>query len=79
MIRGFLIFAIVSYILYVIGKFFFNTLRSFGEGRDGNQMNTGRSGKFKPSDGNVEVNKKPENPESKKGFKGGEYIDYEEV
>ncbi|MCG8322088.1 MAG: hypothetical protein MI921_21500 [Cytophagales bacterium] len=79
MIRGILIFAIIGYLLFRFGRFLFRFLHLMS-GEQGNQP-AGHTfdGKKRPVDGNVNVDKVPNKPHARKKYKGGEYIDYEEL
>jgi hypothetical protein len=68
--RILLIIALIGYILYKLGVFRIllnSSMRGQGHFR-------------RPSDGNVNIDSIPRDKQSRKAeFKGGEYVDYEEV
>jgi hypothetical protein len=65
MYRLIIIFGLLFYVLYKFGFF-----RSLSE-----ETRQGR----KPRNGNVNVDSAPPKEKKRSGFKGGEYVDYEEV
>lgn len=80
MSKAFWIFALIGLVIYYFGRFFYRALRSFGEGMSNMSSGQRPNEKFKPADGNVAVDKDPgATQKKKKDFKGGEYVDYEEV
>lgn len=68
MFRILLIFSLIFYVLYKFGFF-----RGLTEG-----MNSGQSG-HKPPNSNVNVDGAPPKEKKRTDFKGGEYVDYEDV
>jgi len=72
MLRLILIFTLIGYALYKLGLFRF-TVRTNIRG----QQNSREYGRRAPG-GNVNVDSIP-NDKKKSEYKGGEYIDYEEV
>lgn len=72
MLRLLLIISLVVYVLYKLGVFriFMNTqVRGNGQPRNFNR---------RPYDGNVNIDAEPD-AKKKKGYRGGEYVDYEDV
>jgi len=69
MLRLLLIFSLIFYVLYKFGFF-----RSLLQGARG-QQNFDR----KPPNGNVNVDAAPPKEKKRSDFKGGEYVDYEEI
>lgn len=69
MLRLLLIFSLIFYVLYKFG--FFRALS--GEAR--RQQNFDR----KPPNSNVNVDAAPPKEKKRSGFKGGDYVDYEEI
>lgn len=94
MVLKFLVFLFFIYLLFRIVSFFFKVMRVVS-GAKQQQTNFGRqngqrksygpqSRKYKqPADGNVNIDYIPEedkkNGKGPRNFKGGEYVDYEEV
>jgi hypothetical protein len=89
-----LIFLIVIFVIYKLSGFFMRILlsslgdsarESFGGQRPGGERNAyGRKKHQKPMDGNVNIDyvpeqKKKHTKKSAPKFKGGEYVDYEEI
>lgn len=70
MLRGFLILALIGYAFYRIFRFF--TGGSLSENRRSYQQQTSRENP------NVQTNSS-KSPKGEKSYRGGEYIDYEEV
>ncbi|HLT82454.1 MAG TPA: hypothetical protein VKZ86_15605 [Cyclobacteriaceae bacterium] len=69
--RILLIIALVGYVLYKLG--FFRILLGSSMRGQGHQFR-------RPGDGNVNIDSRPADKQSRKAsFKGGEYVDYEEV
>lgn len=68
MLKFLLILALVVYALYKIGSLFFRAGSASQHFRNQNRRNF---------DGNINTNGKAKRSEEK--FKGGEYIDYEEI
>ena len=78
MFKLLLIFFALFFIIFRVGGFFLRLL--FGGVQRTNQANYNRSNQqHKPKDGNVNVDYIPDEKKGKKNFKGGDYIDYEEV
>jgi fructose-specific component phosphotransferase system IIB-like protein len=76
MIKFLLIIIAFFYILSKVGGFIFRTL--FGAAAQ--QAQQQRTHTKKPSDGNVQIDHAPKNEDkSSKNFKGGDYVDFEEV
>lgn len=94
MVLKFLVFLFFLYLLFRVASFFFKVMRVVS-GAKRQQANFNRqhgqdksygpqSRKYKqPADGNVNIDYIPEeekkNGRSTRNFKGGEYVDYEEV
>jgi len=76
MLKFLLIVFIISYAVYKLGGFFFKVLTLGGNATPQNQRQARPS--KRPSGGNVDINYVPKNGE-KDDFKGGEYVDFEEV
>jgi hypothetical protein len=72
MLRLLLIIILVFYVLYKLGVF-----RSISSNTQAGQRQAGARGQ-RPADGNVHVDSTP-GDKKRSTFKGGEYIDYEEV
>lgn len=71
MLRWFIIFTLIGYVLYKLG--FFRALTSgYNEPLNRKQPN---------NTNNVNINNAPPQPKAKKRttYKGGEYVDYEEI
>lgn len=66
-----LICILIGYILYKLGT----SVRVFTHTTNTNT----RPNQYKPTDGNVHVDAAPPKEKNRSGFKGGEYVDYEEV
>ena len=79
MLKFLIISALVFYLVYKFSGFLIKGL--FSANKAANKDKEFRSSsKFKPSDGNVNVDYVPKEDGKKPGdFKGGEYVDYEEV
>ena len=69
MLKFLIILGLVAYILYKFGSFFYNVGASSQQRQQRPQ---------RPANGNVNIDP---NPKTNKGgkYKGGEYVDYEEV
>jgi len=83
MIKFLLIIFFVIYLFVKIGGFIMRTLFSgFVKNQQNAQHNQNTQYK-KPTDGNVNIEYIPDSkktkPTNKEGFKGGDYVDYEEV
>ncbi len=76
LLKFILIIGIIYWLFKTVGKFFFNTLTNKEGGQNPFQGNQQQP----PREGSIHVDY---NPNEKKGnqqdFKGGEYVDYEEV
>jgi len=68
MYRLLLIFALIFYVLYKFGFF-----RAISQEARGQRTNS------RPPGGNVNVDAVPPKEKKPSGFKGGEYVDYEEI
>ena len=78
MLKFLIILFVVSYVTFKLGGFLMKALYS-AMGQDPSQRNFRDQSKQSPSGGNVNVDYVPKNKQSKSDFKGGEYVDYEEV
>jgi hypothetical protein len=72
-VRVFIFVLIAIYLLYKLGILRFNFRAEVGG------QNPNRNFTRKPPDGNVNVDSVPPKEKQKKDFKGGEYVDYEDV
>jgi len=81
MLKFLIILFLVFYLVYKFGGFLLKGLFSTNEaGKKDKEFKRERSSKFKPSDGNVNVDYVPREGSKKPGnYKGGEYVDYEDV
>ena len=80
MLRILLIVLVVYWLYKTVGKFFLRTLTSRQQRQNPYQGGDAYKEPRKPRDGNVNVDYVPkDNEHNSKDFKGGEYIDYEEV
>lgn len=73
MLKFLLILSLFVFIVFKIGGFLFRLAAGSSPQHPYRQTRT------KPSDGNVHVDYVPGEKKSKGNFKGGEYVDYEEV
>ena len=77
MLKVLIIIFLIAYVIYKVGGFLF---KSFFIGHQEAQRPYDAQQKHKPSDGNVYVDSQTQQKSNKdKDFKGGEYVDYEEV
>jgi len=75
MIKFLLILSVISYLIYKVGGFLFKILFiGATQSKRASNMRSGR--KYSAPDSNVYIEDIPKKSE---GFKGGDYIDYEEV
>lgn len=79
MIRGIFILAIVGYLIYRFGKALFKFFYLISGEQGDRSARTTFEGKRKPVDGNVNIDKVPDKRGNKEKFKGGDYVDYEEI
>lgn len=73
MLRLLIIFILIGYLLYKLGFFrvyVHSNMRDREPNRDFNR---------RPPDGNVNIDSVPQKEKKQSEYKGGEYIDYEEV
>ncbi len=78
MLKFLAILFVVSYVTFKLGGFLMKALYSV-TGQDPKQRNF-RDGNRKKGNGNVNIDYVPEDgKQGKSGYKGGEYVDYEEV
>ena len=77
MLKFIIILGIVFYLVYKVSSFLTKGLFASGSNRR-TQSARRDKGKVHPSDGNVDVDYVPKDKKGDK-FKGGEYVDYEEV
>lgn len=73
LLRTLLFVALIIYLLYKIGFLRFN-FHSEVRGNDPH-----RNFNRRPADGNVNVDSVPPKKKDRKDFKGGDYVDYEEI
>lgn len=71
MLKFLLIIFLISYVVFRLGGFFFKIL-SLGTQRNSPEPK-------RPPGSNVEIDFVPRKDKNRKGFNGGEYVDYEEV
>jgi len=76
MFKVLLLIFVFFFVLFRIGGFFLRLI--FGRMQTRQNQNFNRSSHQKPADGNVHIDHIPKEKESK-NYKGGDYIDYEEV
>lgn len=70
MLRLILIFSLIFYVLYKFGFF-----RGLSQGL----QNPSQAQNRKPPNSNVNIDAEPPKEKKRSNFKGGEYVDYEEV
>ena len=75
MIKFLLIISFIVYLVYKVGGFIFKML-FIGATQSKKSSSAGAKHKYSVPDSNVDIEHLPKKPE---GFKGGDYIDYEEV
>jgi len=73
MLKTLLIAALIIYLLYKVG------LLRFSFHAEVNGQETNRNFHRKPADGNVHIDSVPPKQKQRKDYKGGEYVDYEDV
>ncbi|GHE74829.1 MULTISPECIES: DUF4834 family protein [Roseivirga] len=80
MIRLILIFVLIFWVIRSVFKLFSVGLGQAQQQQHRGFSNSGRSHR-KPSDGNVNIDYAPKKPSKKssENYKGGDYVDYEEV
>jgi hypothetical protein len=76
MLKFLAILFIVSYVTFKLGGFLMKAL-NVAAGRDPNQNSKKQS--RKSADGNVNIDYVPNDKKDGDGYKGGEYVDYEDV
>ena len=79
MTKGIFIIAIIGYLVYRLGRFLFKFLYLFSGDNGNPSSRTTFEERQKPRDGNVSIDKVPDKTQTKKKYKGGEYVDYEEL
>lgn len=77
MLKFLAILFIVSYVTFKLGGFLMKAL-NVAAGRDPNQQNNHKRSR-KSTDGNVNIDYVPKDKKDADGYKGGEYVDYEDV
>lgn len=77
MLKFLILLFVVCYVTYKLGGYVLRALHGT-LGNDPNQRNFKNRPKRK-TDGNVDIDYVPQDKKENKGFKGGEYVDYEEV
>ena len=75
MIKFLLIISFIVYLIYKVGGFIFKIL-FIGATQSKKSSNAGAKHKYSVPDSNVDIEHLPKKGDS---FKGGDYIDYEEV
>lgn len=75
MLKFLLIVGLIGFLLFRVLGVFFKVLT----GSTANQRPQNYRHSRKPKDGNVNVDYIPEKGKKGKGYKGGEYVDYEEL
>ena len=69
---------IIIFLAFLLFRFLGSILKSLGAGSSNDSRN--RNGRYsRPRDGNVNVDNQSGNKKRKKDFRGGEYVDFEEV
>lgn len=81
MFKAFIIIFVVLWILVKLGGFFVRTFFSGLTNQSRQQSSQHRQQRKQPSDGNVSIDYAPKDKENikDKDFRGGDYVDYEEV
>ncbi|MDN5215657.1 hypothetical protein QQ020_26505 [Fulvivirgaceae bacterium BMA12] len=79
MTKGIFIIAIIGYLVYRLGRFLFKFLYLFSGDNGSQSSRTTFDEKRKPHGGNVSIDKVPNKTQTRKKYKGGEYVDYEEL
>lgn len=87
MLKFLIILFVIGYLFYKVGGFFFRVLSGFGGADQQSYQQHRRQEQYnqqkkKPSGGNVNIDYMPDSQKknrSSKNFKGGEYVDYEEI
>ena len=84
MIKLLILFCLFFFVIFRLGGFLLRTL--FGsanqrQSRHFSQAKNPQKKKWQPKGGNLKVDYDPQNPKSKspKGYRDGEYVDYEEL
>ena len=77
MLKFLAILFIVCYVTFKVGGLLMKMLNA-AAGRDPRQQNANNRTK-KAGDGNVNIDYVPKDKKGGNGYKGGEYVDYEEV
>ena len=77
MLKFLLIIFLFFFILFRVGGLIFRMLGGGSPKKGQNPKNRGR--KYSPQGGNVDVDFEPGKPKKKKGYDGGEYVDFEEL
>lgn len=80
LIRFILFSLVITWVFRGISRFLSGS--AFGQAQQQQRNFNGGNGKQRPSDGNVNIDYAPKQNSTKKSsenFKGGDYVDYEEV
>ncbi len=72
MLRFLLILSLIMFVVFKLGGFFFRLAAGSNTNRNPQQASNRNSG-------NVNINRNPQQTSKNRDFKGGEYIDYEEI
>ena len=81
LIKGLLFFLVFSFIFRTISRFFFGSVIRQAQQQQ-QQRHSQQYQRTRPSDGNVNVDFAPKESRKQKSsddFKGGDYVDYEEL
>ena len=83
MLKFLLITFLIAYLLFKVGGYLFRIFfwSLGGKMKNGQFNNNGKNSTMRPPNGNVDIHYVPKDrkEEKEKVFKGGEYVDYEEV
>ncbi|NVJ48215.1 MAG: DUF4834 domain-containing protein [Cytophagia bacterium] len=80
MIKYIFTFILIFWLVRSVFRFF--TFGLFGQSQQNRNFNDNRDRQKRPSEGNVNIDYAPKSGSSKKSsqnYKGGDYVDYEEV
>ncbi|MFY0607334.1 MAG: DUF4834 family protein [Cyclobacteriaceae bacterium] len=80
MLKFLLIVGLIFYVIYRVAGFFFKAVFLSAQQRAQNNPYTQqRQSQTRPRSGNLNIDYMPKDKKSKDDFKGGDYVDFEEV
>ncbi len=79
MFKFLLIIGLIFYVIYRVAGFFFKMVFLSAQQRSQGGSHAERQSQSRPKSGNINIDYVPQDKKHKNDFKGGDYVDFEEV